>query len=219
MKYFTLTQNTNEDIIGKYPQVKDLKINFHEARASQWAKITQWKTNEDVPDLNNFILQTKSKFTDCLSSGFVVENHGLFLSQRCKEIFEKFKINGNFYDAIVWGLDEKRSYDFLWYESGAKSKIDCKKSLFVEYLDAKELYGEVVPIDDFEDYKVKFRKIYMEKEGWSIVPKLLKFKEYFDLTPVFGVGVICNENVKNAIEENKLTGFDIRPLNVEIAFE
>lgn len=219
MKYFILTQNTNDDIIGKYPQVKDLKINFHEARASQWAKITQWKTDGDVPDLNNFILQTKSKFTDCLSSGFVVENHGLLISQRCKEIFEKFKVNGDFYNATIYRLDEKRSYNFLWYKSGAKSKINIKASVFIEYQSIEELYGETIPIEDYEDYKVKFRKLYAEKEKWDIVPKTLQFKEHFDITPAFRIGLICNEKVKNAIEENQLTGFLFNPLDVEIVFE
>lgn len=219
MKYFKITQNTDSKIIGKYPQVKDLKISFHEARASQWGKIDEWKSDDDIPDLNNFLLQPKSKLTDCLSSDFVTENYGLFIAEKCKQIFKKFKINGNFYNAIIHESDKKNSYSFLWYEYGAISKIDFKTSVFVQYESNKEQYGETLSIDDFEDYKVKFRKLYTEKEGWDIVPKTLKFNEYFDVTPAFGIGLICNENVKNAIEENHLTGFDFRTIDIEIVFE
>ena len=219
MKYFKITQNTDSKIIGNYPQVKDLKINFHEARASQWGKIDEWKSDDDIPDLNNFLLQTKSKFTDCLSSDFVTENYGLFISEKCKQIFEKFTINGNFYGATIYDLDKKKLYNFLWYEYGAISKVDFKVSVFVEYESNKEQYGETLSIDDFEDYKVKFRKLYTEKEEWDIVPKTLKFNEYFDVTPAFGIGLICNENVKNTIEENHLTGFDFRTIDVEIVFD
>lgn len=35
MQYFRITQETDFEIIGHYPQVKELKIGFHEARASQ----------------------------------------------------------------------------------------------------------------------------------------------------------------------------------------
>ena len=47
----------------------------------------------------------------------------------------------------------------------------------------------------------------------------LSSNEYFDMTPTFGIGLICNEKVKNAIEENKLTGFIFEQLDIEIVFE
>ncbi len=219
MEYFILTQNTDSKIIGKYPQVKELRIDFHAAKASQWGIISQWKSEDDIPDLNNFLLQTKSKLTDCLSTNFVTENYGLFISQKCKEVFNQFTINGSFYPSTIYEFDKKQAYVFLWYEYGAKSKIDCKASVFIEYQTIEEEYGEIVPIEDFEDYKVKFRKLYTEKEGWDIVPKVLKFKEYFDITPAFSIGLICNEKVKNAIEKSHLTGFLFKPLDVEIVFE
>ena len=219
MKYFKITQNTDSKIIGNYPQVKDLKINFHEARASQWGKIDEWKSDDDIPDLNNFLLQPKSKLTDLISNSFVIVSDGLFISEKGKRVFENFKVNGNLYNATIYELEKKIPYDFLWYEYGAKSKIDCKASVFVEYESNKEHYGETLSIADFEDYKVKFRKLYTEKEGWDIVPKTLKFNEYFDITPAFGIGLICNENVKNAIEENHLTGFLFEPLDIEIVFK
>ncbi|WP_153398863.1 hypothetical protein [Chryseobacterium vaccae] len=219
MQYFRITQETDFERIGKYPQVKELKIGFHEARASQWGKITSWKTEEDIPDLNNFILHSKSKLTDNLSNNFVIESSGLFISQKCKEVFNEFIVNGSFYPLTIHKPDEKYEYHFLWYEMGGKSKINCKDSDFIEFNTIEKEYGKTIKICDFEDYKIKFRKLYTEKEDWDIIPKTLKFKRHFDITPAFRIGLICSEEVKNAIEGNQLTGFDFRPLDVEILFD
>ncbi|WP_447637298.1 hypothetical protein [Flavobacterium microcysteis] len=223
MKYFRITQETDSKVIGRYPQVKELKIPFHEARASQWGKISQWKTEDDVPELNQFALHYNSRLSDLVSNNFVIVSSGLFISEKCHQILEPFTINGNFHPMTIFRKGTPHPYSFLWYEYGAKSKIDFKKSTFIEYNDIIEKTGEIIPIDDSEDYKVKFRKLYDEKDekgevGWDLTPTVLKIKEYFDMTPAFGIGLICNENVKNAIEENKLTGFIFERLDIEIVF-
>lgn len=219
MKYFELIIDADLPITGNYPQVKDLKIGFHEARASQWGKISEWKSDDDIPDLNNFLFQGGSKLTDIVTNNFVNITSGIFISEKAKAVFDSFIINGNFYPISIYERDKKHGYNFLRYEYGAKSKIDVKASVFIEYQSIEELYGEIIPIEDYEDYKVKFRKLDAEKEEWDIIPKTLQFKEHFDITPAFGIGLICNEKVKNAIEENKLTGFLFNPLDAEIVFE
>lgn len=219
MKYFEIIIDADLPITGNYPQVKGLKIDFHEARASQWGKISEWKSDDDIPDLNNFLFQGGSKLTDIVTNNFVNITSGIFISEKAKAVFDSFIINGNFYPISIYERDKKHGYNFLWYEYGAKSKIDVKVSVFIEYQSIEELYGEIIPIEDYEDYKVKFRKLDAEKEEWDIIPKTLQFKEHFDITPAFGIGLICNEKVKNAIEENQLTGFLFNPLDAEIVFE
>lgn len=224
MKYYSITQETDSKIIGRYPQVKELKIPFHEARASQWGKISQWKTVDDVPELNHFVLHYNSRLSDLVSNNFVIVSSGLFISEKCHQILDPFTVNGNFHSMTIFRKETAHPYSFLWYEYGAKSKIDFKKSTFVEHNDIIEKTGEIIPVEDFEDYKAKFRKLYDEKEekgevGWGLRPTILKINEYFDMTPAFGIGLICNEKVKNAIEENKLTGFIFEQLEIEIVFE
>ncbi|MEO4005018.1 hypothetical protein [Flavobacterium sp. CAU 1735] len=223
MKYFKIIQNTDSKIIGKYPQVKDLKINFHEARASQWGKIDEWKSDDDIPDLNNFLLQTKSKFTDLISNSFIIVSDGIFISERCKEIFEKFKVNGNFYNATIYKLDEKLSYCFLKYEYGGLSNIIWEKSEFIEYNINTLEFGNIVLVKNFKDYKEKVDSLRISKNDdmalWNLFPKLIRINKKYDMTPMFKYGLICNENVKNAIEENHLTGFLFEPLEIGISFE
>lgn len=219
MKYYEIIVHADLPITGKYPQVKDLKIDFHEAKASQWGIISQWKSEDDIPDLNNFIFQKGSKLTDIVTNNFVNISSGIFISEKTKSVFDSFTVNGNFYPISIYEHDKKHKYNFLWYDYGAKNKIDYKASVFIEYQSIEERYGEIVRIEDFEDYKIKVKKLYTEKEEWDIVPKALQFKEYFDITPAFDISLICNEKVKNAIEENHLTGFLFKPVDIEISFK
>lgn len=224
MKYFRITQETDSKIIGRHPQVKELKIPFHEARASQWAKIREWKTDDDVPELHQFALHYNSRLSDLVSNNFVFVSSGLFISERGHQILAPFKINGNFYPMTIFRKGTPHPYSFLWYENGAKSKINFKKSTFIEHNDLFEKTGDIIPVENFEEYKVKFRKLHDEKvakgeTGWRLTPTILKIEEYFDMTPAFGIGLICNEKVKNAVEENKLTGFIFEQLDIEFVFE
>lgn len=223
MKYFKITQNTDSKIIGKYPQVKDLKIDFHKARASQWGKIDEWKSDDDIPDLNNFLLQPKSKLTDLISNSFIIVSDGLFISQESKEVFNQFIINGNFYPSTIYKLDEKILYYFLKYEYGGLSNMIWEESEFIEYNINTLEFGNIVLVKNFEDYKEKVESLRISKNDdialWNLFPKLIKFNKKYDMTPMFKYGLICNENVKKAIEENQLTGFDFTPIDVEIVFD
>lgn len=124
----------------------------------------------------------------------------------------------------IFRKDIPHPYRFLWYEYGAKSKIDFENSTFIEHNDIFDKAGEIISVKDFEDYKAKSRTLYDQKKergevGWKLEPKVLKINEYSDMTPAFGIGLICNEKVKGAIEENKLTGFIFEQIDTEIIFE
>lgn len=219
MKYYEIIIHSDLEVTGKYPQVKDLKINFHEAKASQWGKIREWKTDNDIPDLNNFVFQKNSKLTDIVTNNFVNITSGIFISKKAKSVFDSFNINGNFYPISIYELDKKHDYNFLWYEIGGKSQMNWKDSIFIEFNSFENKYGNVVKISDFENYKSQSSKLREIKKDWKLVPKLIIFRENFDITPVFGISLICNEKVKNAIEENHLTGFLFKPVDIEISFK
>ncbi|WP_347070156.1 hypothetical protein [Flavobacterium sp. WV_118_3] len=219
MKYFKIYQETDSKVIGKYPQVKELKIDFHQARASQWGIISQWKTEDDIPDLNNFVLHHNSRLSDCVSNNFVITSSGLFISEKCYQVFESFKVNGNFYPMTIFRRGTPHQYRFLCYEIEETSSIDWEHSDFIAFNSIEEEYGNTIKVINFEDFKIQNRKLFEAKEDWGLTPKSLKFTEYFDITPAFGIGLICNENVKNAIEENKLTGFVFGSIDVDIVFD
>jgi hypothetical protein len=220
MKYFEIIINADLPVTGKYPQVKDLKIDFHKARASQWGEIREWKSENDIPDLDNFVFQKGSKLTDIVTNSFVNITSGIFISEKTKSIFNSFIINGNFYPITIYEADKKHGYYFLWYEIGGKSKINWNDTIFIEYNKRNQKFGKLISVNSSEDYKNRFRDLYNNKgDDWDLIIKKIVFIEYFDVTPTFDINLICNEKVKKAIEENQLTGFDFRPIDVEIVFE
>ena len=184
-------------------------------------KISAWQTEADVPERHHFVVHCNSRLSDLVSNNFVIVSGGLFISEKCRQVLEPFTINGHCHPMTVFRDGTPHAYSFLWYEYGANSKIDFKGSTFIEYNDMDGTMGEIIPIADAEDYNVKFRKLYDEKEDvhWDWVPTVLKIKECFDMTPAFGIGLLCNEKVKNAIEANQLTGFIFEEPDIGIVLE
>lgn len=222
MKHYQIVIDADIPIIGKYPQVKGLKIDFHKARASQWGIIGEWKTDDDIPDLHNFLFQRGAKLTDIVTNSFVNITSGIFISEKAKNVLESFAVNGNFYPITIYKGEEKKSYSFLRYEFGAINEIDFNSSEFMEYNRIEKKIGDTIFVNDFEDYKNKLKQFRASKEsqaGWGFYEKKITFKKYFDITPASFIGLICNENVKKAIEENQLTGFEFRPIDVEIRYD
>ncbi len=223
MKYYQIIIDADLPVIGKYPQVKELKIDFHKARASQWGIISQWKSEDDIPDLNNFVFQRGAKPTDVITNSFVGVTSGLFLSEKAKDVLAKFVINGSFYPMTIYQENENISYNFMWFKYKDLNEIVWNKSVFIEFYEITNhsKYGNITKIDDFEDYKFKIRKLRNDKveSGWTYVAKEMCLKGCFDITPAFGIGLICNENVKIAIEENHLSGFLFKQLDIEIVFD
>nr|WP_322624223.1 hypothetical protein [uncultured Flavobacterium sp.] len=230
MQYFVIKQETEFDIIGTYPQIKELTIKPQAARIGQWGKISKWQSDEDIPDLNSFKLNHLSKLTDSLSNNFVVISSGLLISQKARLVLEQFKVNGSFHNAIVHRhlpatkTKEEYPYNLLWYEYDGRSQINWTETVFAEYytLKDKEKIKNTGPIADLDDYRVKFKKLHNEhnNSNWlEILPETLVLKQQFDITPAFSYGLICNEKVKKTIEDNQLTGFVFIPIDFEILFK
>jgi hypothetical protein len=198
MKYFQIKQETEYKIIGKYPQFKDLKIGFHEARGEQWAEVDKWKDESDLPDLDQFLLHPKSKLTDNMSSNFIITCSGLIISKKFYEILQRFRINGQFKSATIHICKAKHENYLLWYEYGAESKINWKDSKFIEYYDGNaetRKYGDQITITDFEDYCKKARALRERNSLWKIVPIEFRLAGNFDLTPMYFTGLMCNEKL------------------------
>ena len=133
MQYYKIHQETDQAIIGKYPQLKELRIKPLDARIRQWGIISKWQTDDDVPELHQFNLGYHSKLTDSLTSDFATVQHGLFLSEKARNVFGQLNINGKFYPGTVYKNNVPHPYYFLWYEMSALTKIDFGRSEFIEH--------------------------------------------------------------------------------------
>ena len=223
MQYYKIYQETDQAIIGKYPQLKELRIKPLDARIRQLGIISKWKTDDDVPELHQFNLGYRSKLTDSLTSDFTTNQYGLFLSEKAKSVFDQFNSNGKFYPATVYQRDVPHPYYFLKYEFGGRSHIDWKKSTFIEYHNSiRDIrLGDEVQVADAEDYKVNaqaVREKYSEELWWELFPKTITLTQPFDFTPLLSYFLICNERFKNAVEAARLTGFIFEAIDLEIEF-
>jgi hypothetical protein len=71
------------------------------------------------PDLDQFILNPRSKLTDSVSSSFILAVSGLIISKKFYEILNEFNVNGRFKSATIYSGKKKYEYYLLWYEYGA----------------------------------------------------------------------------------------------------
>jgi hypothetical protein len=225
MKYFQVIQETDNKIIGRHPQLKDLKIDFHKAKASQWAKVDSWKSEEDLPDLNQFLLNPKSKLTDSMSNNFILVSSGMIISKKLREIFEKFRIYGEVKTATIHAGKIKHEYYLQWYEYGTISKINWNISKFIEFYNTynkeSQKYGDSVKLLDFEDYKVRFKNLLVRDGGslWNFFPQVLSFNDHpHDLVSAFHIGLIISEPLKFTLEENNITGLKYKEIESRIVW-
>jgi len=221
MQYYKIHQETDQAIIGKYPQLNELRIKPLDARIRQWGIISKWQTDDDVPELHQFNLGYHSKLTDSLTSDFATCQYGLFLSEKGKEVFEKFNTNGKFYPATVYQRDVPHPYYFLKYEFGGRSHINWEKSTFIEYHNSVGdiRLGDAVSVSDAEDYKAKARAVrekYSEELFWDVFPETVRLTQPFDFTPMMCYYLICNERFKEAVEKAGLTGFIFEPIDLQV---
>lgn len=219
MKYYEVQQNHNIDVIGCCPQVKELRIDFHKAKASQWGFISDWKSDDEIPDLNNFLFESKAKPTDLIDNTFMINPCGILVSERCASVFDKYLINGTKHPASIYHKTKKLPYFFYWFEYRSHSKINWSKTKFREVNKinlSKPEYGEEIIIKNFEDYKIKFREIRKKGVFWRLETNVLFLDKEYDLFSSFSHHLVCNENLKTAIELAELKGFDFKLTDLNV---
>ncbi|GJQ05080.1 hypothetical protein [Capnocytophaga canimorsus] len=147
---------------------------------------------------------------------------GWFISEKLKKLFEKFKISKPycFYPSKLLFKNEKLDY-FIFHFSGEQffnnlvNYIDFNKSLFFDpnqKIDFK--------IIDIQDLVAQTRRIFKESgcEIISVPIKKLVLNESLDFFTMqsFLTDNLCSETLKQAIEQNNITGFEFSELDYEV---
>jgi hypothetical protein len=172
-----------------------------------------------MPDLSGIKLVRGAKLTDFLSGGF---SNSMILSPRAKTVFEQFNLCPHrFYPMTIHKNKQPNNYFMLHYLSNFSDFVDYEKSTFVEeFYKIDGTKGNFVEVNSKEELFIK-RKEVQEKFGqsfYSVVGKKLVMNEAFckkrlDFFQILVVtsGTYVSEQLKNAIEENGLTGLDFFP--------
>lgn len=163
-----------------------------------------------------FELHKRAKLTNCLSQG-AISSGGLLIDEKVKSVFDSFHImKHQYYPAEIIGKKgEIINYYWLQLEENLTSEIDFDASIFYELILATK--GDKVKISSLTDYEEK--KV---ENGWEwrakaeqiMLQKDTKLKGYdlFRLFP-FDNTLCISKRLKEAIEQHKLTGFEIEEYN------
>ena len=174
---------------------------------------------ENAPIFDYFVLESfdKEKYWewalfdvhDFIGAGSQIP--GWFISKKLKKLLEKFKISEpHFYylSKLLYKGEKKDYYIFQFtgkniYKELTKY-INFSKSEFLNPATRR-----IVFFDEINDYIEKSEKLYFEKNTDFIKKKIVLNKklDFFPMQSFFQDNLV-SENLKQAIEENGITGFE-----------
>ena len=147
---------------------------------------------------------------------------GWFISKKLKKLLENFKISEpHFYylSKLLYKGEKKDYYVFQFtgkniYKELTKY-INFSKSEFLNPATRR-----IVFFDEINDYIEKSEKLYFEKNTDFIKKKIVLNKklDFFPMQSFFQDNLV-SENLKQAIEENGITGFEFFDIDYEVVAE
>ncbi|MBN8833542.1 MAG: hypothetical protein ABS68_00815 [Niastella sp. SCN 39-18] len=218
MKYYRIGHSVKEKEIGKFPQIKEGKYMFNVKDERYIGNSKYYLKKIDfsplVPDL---VLWKSAKPTDLLSANALGIIFGFVISNKLKEIFEKY--NTDTVQFFKIDLYKKNilldNYWFMKYCNISNEHINFSDSEIweVENSFTKVKRKNVTDYNDFIEAKEKFsypRSLHIFK----IRINENTDKSFFVLSNIEGgYGLFVSENLKNKIENAGCTGIIFKELN------
>ena len=209
-------------------------VNFiNDSENSNFKQIDNGNIVFDVPILDYFYLESFDKKENWEWNLFDVHNFiGIanrlstcfFISEKLKELLEKFIITEPhfYYQSKLLYKREKLNY-YIFQFTGTKtfieifSYIDFKKSIFFD-----PIKKENVIVSNSDEFILNYKKIYKVNGNENkLRNRKLVVKQELDFIPLgtFMSDNIVSERLKQAIEENDITGFEFSELDYEVIVE
>jgi hypothetical protein len=184
----------------------------------------------NLPVLDYFFLQSfdKKEFWEWILCDVYSFTHnagwirGWFISQKLKLLLDNFNLPNPyyFYPSKLLYKGEKLDYCIfqftgdLTYKEIAKY-IDYKKSRFLN-----PSTNAIVDFVDIDDYSQQSNYLHFEKKIDLVLKKIVLEKEFdFFPTRTFLKDDLVSEQLKNAMEENGIEGFEFSELDYEVVVE
>lgn len=150
---------------------------------------------------------------------------GWLISNDLKLLLENFIIAEPHYFYLSKLLYKEEKLDYYIFQFAGKFifkqtilHIDYTKTIFWNPLKQQDVF-----VSNKEEFISEYQKIYKENGGLEniVQNKKLVLKEKFDFFPMgtFMKDDIVSENLKKAIEENGITGFEFSELDYEVIVE
>ncbi len=145
---------------------------------------------------------------------------GWYISDKLKSVLENFRIapKYHFYETRLLYKKEKFKY---WIFQFIASYRRLNKMQFVNF--SQSIFhanNENYVFNSYEDWSDKNDEIYDECKEKLILKKVV-LTESFDFFPLIPISsdIIVSENLKQAIEENGITGFEFFDIDYEVVAE
>ena len=209
MKYYILSESTDTNIIGYYPQTDVSEDSeFFSVFIDFQTRIEEFP--EHIPKYI-IILNKKAYPTDFIER--VSVPYGLVVNNKIKSLITLYSLpNHKFYDTEVIYKKSKLNYYWFHFYDDIFQYIDMKKSKFIlKWRDvsqefcftSKEFYlsKEQETFEDFEKNLI-IKEVYL----------LNSFPKY-DIFHFEGRDII-SEKLLNAFQENNITGYEVSEYNI-----
>jgi len=177
---------------------------------------------EDAPVFDYFHLQSFDKkiFWEWrlqdVHGGMGVYPSGAFwyISDKLKSLLEKFKIapKYHFYETRLLYKGEKFKYWIFQFPIGGFHNYNYEKSEY--FIDNERVLG-IKTAEEYDEYDYKIWKETKKNIEWRKIVLVDKF----DIVDTWQGDILCSERLKQAIEENCITGFEFFEIDYEVVVE
>lgn len=225
MEYYVITPSLDVNIIGNYPQVKEVKQNCDVWNNSKFIQNLNFEKASYEPITSNAVLYHKSKKTDLIDVVAMGFSKKLLISGKLKEIlFNNRKTGIQFFRSGIYHKDE--FFQDYWilnmYESNMNF-IDYPNSDFVLTKRKPEggTFVEKINVNNMKE----FQSIFAKKQDYSYIQFYIERikltqninEDFFMLLHVEGgVKYIVSDKLKNEINNAKCTGIEFMPVEIRL---
>jgi len=205
-----------------YPQVQKMSNGYDNKADNSIKKLFRYSKSfpDFEPNLDSFLLETKSKQTDILSNALSAK--GIIINRKTKAIFESFKTCPiQFYEATVIH-NNKLFTDYFWMHivSDYTNFVDYTNSTFFIYQNFLKNLGDIKILSK-KDLIEKDEKLKRDNPNttlaiWSEKIKMLpSFDSNLQLFMIgkFDGNLYLGQSLNNVLMENKITGYQAENTN------
>jgi hypothetical protein len=228
MKYFRIGFCMESKVIGEYPQLEPAAVPGFNFQDSLGYKGSYHEAPDDTIQIPFAKLHRRAKLTDVFSAAFM--GHGLFVSEKMKELIEKSNQQGVIFiksGLVLNGIINPKFW-ILFPQVNDFRFLDVENSKFCYLnLESKQVIKHVSfnTIEEFfeaykEDRALMMRQDISWKKKQFLRTEKIAFKEdcelgFFSFTTVKqgGTAFYVSEKFKEQIENASLTGMSFHGIN------
>lgn len=224
MKFYSINNSLNQEILGNYPQVKSYTYHCDIWNDPKFIEQVLYTKVDFEAITANAILHSKSKLTDLISADGIGFTLKPLVSKKLKNILENNRKTGLqfFKSSVIQNNNLNNNYWILNMYEVDMNLIDVPNSTIVQRIKKEEGGTALVDIkfDTLEGFISELDEKKLEGKLYfkNIIIKNNVEMDFFLLRYVEGgAKYIVSEKLKKEIEEANCTGIEFQPIELSIS--